>query len=363
MKIVVLVGGGHAHLHGLKQFAENPREDVQLVLISPAAYQYYSGMFSGFTEGVYGLDEIRIDLKRLAEKIGVAFYQDTICAIDPVSRTLTGLHGQSYPYDVVSFDIGSQTDSPEALRKYISPIKPNYHFPKQLLTFRESAKPVIVGGGASGVELALSTHAWRKQQHLPLNGSLFSSGPLLSAQGAEASKKIEAIARKKELPFFTDVQIEDIDETSITASNGTTYPQTAVLWLTGPKSPAFFERSGMPVDCSGFLAVNESLQSLRFPEVFGAGDCVSIDRYPTLEKNGVYAVRQGPVLWNNLMGFLDKQALSRFVPQSRYVSILSTGGGEAFLTYGRWALHGRVPWKIKQYIDQKFMKAYQAIYQ
>ncbi|MFP3321726.1 FAD-dependent oxidoreductase [Planococcus sp. SIMBA_160] len=362
MKVVVLVGGGHAHLHGVRQFIKNPRKDVQLVLISPAVHQYYSGMFSGFTEGVYGLDEIRIDLKRLTEKNGVAFYQDSICAIDPNARLLTGQSGETYPYDAVSFDIGSQTDSPEALKEFISPIKPNFHFPKQLMAFRKSAKPVIVGGGASGVELAFSTHAWRKRQQLPATVSLFSSGALLSAQGTAASKKIGAIARKKTLPVFTDVQIENIDATSITASSGTVYPQTDVLWLTGPKSPALFERSGMPVDQAGFLAVDETLQSPRFPEVFGAGDCVSISRFPDLAKNGVYAVRQGPILWDNLLNFLDGNPLASFTPQTRYVAILSTGGGEAFMTYGHWSMHGKFPWKLKQYIDSKFMKQFQSLY-
>jgi len=362
MKIIVLVGGGHAHLHALSQFAEKPREDVQLVLVSPAVYQYYSGMFSGFTEGLYDLDEIRIDLKRLAEKIGAAFYQDAICAIDPKSRILIGQSGKAYPYDAVSFDIGSQTNSPETLRKYISPIKPNYHFPEQLLKFRESAKPVIVGGGASGVELAFSVQAWRKRRHFTAVPLLLSSGALLSAQGATASKKIEAIAREKELPFFTDVTIDDIDRNSVTAKSGASYPQSDVLWLTGPKSPDLFEHSGMPVDRDGFLAVHSTLQSTRYAEVFGAGDCISIDRYPDLAKNGVYAVRQGPVLWDNLLNFLDGNPLSSFIPQKRYVAILSTGGGEAFLTYGRWSMHGKFPWKLKQRIDKKFMKAYQTIY-
>ncbi|MGM0898049.1 MAG: FAD-dependent oxidoreductase [Bacillota bacterium] len=362
MKILVLVGGGHAHLHCLEQFAKNPRKDVQLVLISPSIHQYYSGMFSGFTEGIYNVEEIRIDLNKLTEKIGAAFYQDTINAIDPKSRVLTGDSGKTYPYDAVSFDIGSQTNSPESLRKHISSIKPNYRFPEQLLQFRKSEKPVIVGGGASGVELAFSTHAWRKQHHYPSNASLFSSGALLSSQGAAASKKIEAIARKKALPFLTDVKIEDIDGTSVTASNGMSYPQTDVLWLTGPQSHPFFERSGMPVDRAGFLAVKDTLQTTRFPEIFGAGDCVSIDRYPELAKNGVYAVRQGPVLWGNLMNFLIGNQLSPFMPQKRYVAILSTGGGEALLTYGNRSFHGKIPWKLKQHIDKKFMKRYQDIY-
>lgn len=361
MKIVILVGGGHTHLHCLAHFAKKPREDVQLVLISPAVHQYYSGMFSGFAEGIYGLDEIRIDLSLLAEKVGAAFYMDAICAIDPEKRILTGKSGAAYHYDAVSFDIGSQTDTPDAFAEHVSSIKPNYRFPKQLLELRTSPEPVIVGGGASGVELAFSIHAWRKKHHLPPNVQLFSSSALLSAQGAATSRKIGSIARQKALSFHENTRIVDIDDASVTGNDGRSHPKTDVLWLTGPKSHALFKRSGLPVDRSGFLAVTDKLQSPHFPEVFGAGDCVSLIRYPRLPKNGVYAVRQGPILWANLMDAIDQKPLSSFKPQESYVAILSTGSAEALLTYGRWSWHGKIPWKIKQHIDQKFMKRYQKL--
>ncbi|HSI67248.1 MAG TPA: FAD-dependent oxidoreductase [Planococcus sp. (in: firmicutes)] len=363
MKILVLVGGGHAHLHCLEQLSKEAPEDVQVLLISPSVHQYYSGMFSGFTEGVYSIDDIRIDLSRFAEKIGVAFAKDTIQAIDPVAKRLTGTSGKDYHYDIVSFDIGSQTDIPHPLRKHVSSIKPNYRFPFQLLRLRETAHPVVVGGGASGVELAFSIQSWRKKQKLPLNTTLFSSTSLLSSQGKSLSQKIEAIARKKNLPVFTNVTVDRIDDETVEASDGKSHPQTDVLWLTGPKSAELFSRSGLSTDAGGFLLVTEALQSTQHPEIFGAGDCISIGRYPSLAKNGVYAVRQGPILWNNLKNSFSTGKLMSFTPQKRFVSILSTGGGDAFLTYGDRSLHGRVPWKIKQRIDRKFMKRYKDLYE
>ena len=363
MKNLVLVGGGHAHLHCLEQLKLNFPEDCRILLISPSRYQYYSGMFSGYAEGVYSLDDIRIDLQSLSEKVGAVFVEDAIVAIDAQAKKLTGADGTVYPYDLASFDIGSQTEVPEAAEEYASSIKPNYRFPEQLLRLRDAAHPVIVGGGASGVELAFSILAWRKQHKLPANVALFSSSSLLSGQGRAASKKIEAIAKRKTLPFFTGVSVQAIDGLSVTTSDGRSYLQSDVLWLTGPKSAALFSFSGLATDTGGFLLVSDTLQSINHPEIFGAGDCITIDCYPALAKNGVYAIRQGPILWKNLKNSLSKDRLLPFIPQKRFISILSTGGGEAFLSYGERFLHGRVPWKIKQRIDRKFMRRYKDLYE
>lgn len=363
MKSLVLVGGGHAHLHCLEQINNDSQKDWRVRLISPSPYQYYSGMFSGYTEGVYSLDDIRIDLSKLCQNIDVEFIEDTITAVDAKSQKLTGENGAVYPYDIVSFDIGSQTAIPESIKNHALSIKPNYRFPDQLLKARESTYPVIVGGGASGVELAFSILSWRKQNQLPNNVALFSSTQLLISQGSAASKKIETIAAQKALPFYSGTGIESVDENNVTTSTGDSHPQTEVLWLTGPKSFELFQTSGLPTDTNGYLLVNEMLQNNQHPEIFGAGDCVTIDQYPALAKNGVYAVRQGPILWENLKKSLSKGQLVRFTPQKRYISILSTGDGEAFLSYGSQLFHGKIPWKMKQYIDRKFMKRYKDLYE
>ncbi|WP_416144788.1 FAD-dependent oxidoreductase [Planococcus koreensis] len=363
MKTLVFVGGGHAHLHCLEQVKSEALENLRVVLISPSRHQYYSGMFSGYTEGVYNLDDIRIDLAKLCEKIGCTFIKDTIVAVDAQAKTLKGEGGTVYRYDLTSFDIGSRTAIPDALKEHVSSIKPNYRFPEQLLRLRNSSHPVIVGGGAAGVELAFSIQAWRKNHALRANTILLSSTSLLANEGAAQSKKIEAIALQKKLPFFTDASVEAVEEQQVIATNGESYPQTDVLWLTGPKSDDIFRNSALPTDGDGFLLVNRALQSVGHPTIFGAGDCISIDRYPKLEKNGVYAVRQGPILWKNLKSSLSADKLIPFKPQKHFMSILSTGDGEAFLTYGKRSIHGKIPWKIKQRIDRKFMKQFKDLYE
>ena len=114
----------------------------------------------------------------------------------------------------------------------------------------------------------------------------------------------------------------------------------------------------LSTDDEGFLLVNDYLQSVDNPFVFGAGDCVSIKKYSRLSKNGVNAVRQGPILWDNIKSYMNGKELREFKPQKKYVAILSTVKKQALFTYGRFSIHSRLAWRLKHYIDDNFIKKF-----
>src|ERR1700680_3283633 len=104
---LVLVGGGHAHVHVLKRFGMNPADGVRLTLITSDVETPYSGMLPGYVAGFYRFGECHIDLVRLARFAGARLVHDEAIGLDRAARRVVCRCHPAIRYDVVSLDIGS----------------------------------------------------------------------------------------------------------------------------------------------------------------------------------------------------------------------------------------------------------------
>ncbi|UXH42706.1 FAD-dependent oxidoreductase [Rossellomorea vietnamensis] len=359
MKTIILVGGGHSHLHCIKK-SRHQEENVKWVLISPSRYQYYSGMFSGYTEGIYSLEETRIDLENLCKAAGCDFVESAVLSIDPDQQHLLTDKGEIFTYDFVSFDIGSRNDSMEikGLHTHNLPIKPNYRFPEQIRKLQKSRKTIFIGGGAASIEMALSLKAWKRDKGFDNHAiTVVHSSPLLEKAGIFSSKKMTDIALTKGVDLHPG-RVTKVEESRLYTDKGEILDYEEVIFLGGPKAPPLFGSSVLPTDEQGYLLVNSYLQSVEYPNVFGTGDCATLQDFPDVPKNGVTAVRQGPVLWENLNGAAANGKIIPFEPQNRYLAIMSVGDKRGFLTYGSFSLVSGWAWRLKDWIDQRFMRKY-----
>src|SRR6185503_9595539 len=110
--------------------------------------------------------------------------------------------------------------------------------------------------------------------------------------------------------------------------------------------PAVLKGFDLPKSSRGYLSVRPTLQSTADVAVFAAGDAADLfgDVVP---KAGVYAVRQAPVLWQNLQRFLAGTPLRTYRPQSGYLSLLNCGDGTAILDYHGWSVRSKWAWRLK----------------
>jgi NADH dehydrogenase FAD-containing subunit len=131
-----------------------------------------------------------------------------------------------------------------------------------------------------------------------------------------------------------------------------------LLLAVGVKPSTLFKDSGLPVGEDGGLRVNQFLQSVEFPQIFGGGDCISFAPRP-LARVGVYAVRQNPVLFENLRRALEGSALLAFVPQPSYLLAFNLGDGTAVVSWKWFVFDGRMGFAIKDYLDRSFMRRFQ----
>ena len=106
MRRLVLVGGGHAHLHVLGDLASRPLSGADVTLVTPTAWHHYSGMVPGFLQGVYAEADLTIDLASLAARAGVRVVEAMAERIDLNGLTVDA-GGARVPFDILSLDVGA----------------------------------------------------------------------------------------------------------------------------------------------------------------------------------------------------------------------------------------------------------------
>lgn len=111
----------------------------------------------------------------------------------------------------------------------------------------------------------------------------------------------------------------------------------------------------------GFFRVNNYLQSTSHPNIFAGGDCITMESYAdkaTPTKAGVYAVRAGPIIAENIINQIEGQPLQEYVPQSGFLSLLMTGDGLCIGSKHGMGFFGKWVWQLKDHIDVGFMNLF-----
>ena len=106
MKRLVLLGGGHAHIKVLADFAEQPLVGWDVHLVTPYRRQIYSGMLPGWIAGHYAIDPCAIDLGALAARGAVALHATAGVALDVDCNELRCANGTLVHFDLLSIDTG-----------------------------------------------------------------------------------------------------------------------------------------------------------------------------------------------------------------------------------------------------------------
>jgi selenide,water dikinase len=147
---------------------------------------------------------------------------------------------------------------------------------------------------------------------------------------------------------------------AIELADGRALPADAILLVTRAGPPDWFWTTELALDDRGFLAVGPTLQSLNDECVFAAGDCAALIETPR-EKAGVYAVRAGPPLADNLRRLARGKRLLPWRPQARHLALITTGERYAVGSRGWLKFEGRWVWKLKDWIDRRWMSQYQQL--
>lgn len=373
---VVLVGGGHAHAQVIKALNKKSRpKNLQVTLIDVQKSASYSGMVPGAVARLYSPEETLLHLEPLADWAGIDFHQDAVVDMDLENNLvyLKNKPNEPIPFDVVSIDIGSASrglDETRGAREYTIPTRPISELVRRIdeaeQHLQDSAHVVDVGGGAAGIELSMSIKG-RWESILP-NGSLkvtlLNSGSKLIPEESPACRRaLNEIMKQRGIDVRHNCQVKEITSNVVELQDGEQIEYTQCLWAAGAAAHPLADtlrKRGLSVSDKGWIRVDEHLQSLSHPQVFAAGDCSSMEAFgrPPPPKAGVYAVRSGPILTENLPRYLEHEPLKEYIPQDDFLKIIVCGDGTALGFRFGIPIHGRWVMQLKDAIDTMFMNLF-----
>lgn len=367
-KHLVLVGGGHAHMVTLRELHTFIAKGHRVTVIGPSKYHYYSGMGPGMLGRTYTPDDIRFATEHVVTKQGGRFILDRVVRIDPLSRTVFMENSEPVSYDVLSFNAGSYVpwDHVQGGHADIFSAKPIETLIKAQERFLElnAQKKItvgIVGGGPSSLEIAGNIWQLARDEGKNMPRIIIFAGSRLMARFPERIRNMAYKSlQKRGVEIVEQDYSREIKTGSITLDSGTVHSADLIFLAVGVKPSTIFKESGLPTGPDNGLLVNKHLQSPEYPEIFGGGDCIYFQDQP-LDKVGVFAVRENPVLCHNLMAALEGKDLQAFDPGGSYLLIFNVGGGRGILGKNSLMFDGRLAFWIKDYIDRKFMREFQAL--
>lgn len=364
MKRLLLAGGGHGHINVLKKLIRHPIPNTTITLITDFEKQYYSGMLPGFIEDLYTEEEICFNVRKLCEAAKVEYIKEKILSIDGSCKRLV-TDRREYEFDYISMNLGAASkeifEIDTSTMSYVKPIANVVELVKkievkhkELQDSLQSEKPLrigIIGSGASGIEIALALTSRYPSIHIDIIGR---KKEILEKFNTSAREKItERMERKA-------INVRSGEEVLMLSSEGLrtkTFCQAYDFYLIANGY------TGLPISFLGYetteenyLLVEEDLRANEFS--IAMGDMVSLKKDERNLKAGVFAIRQAPVLFENLMSMLKEERCLRTyrIDKKNYLQIINTGDRTAVLNYGNYSFQGRIAWLLKDLIDRSYMK-------
>lgn len=367
---LVMLGIGHTNAHVLKMWRMQPLPNARLICVSNYPIATYSGMLPGTLAGQYEPAEMEIDLVRLCAAAGARLIQANVTGVDVANQNLQFADRPPIPFDALSIGVGSRPAKVPGDESRVLQIKPMQLFRQRLaerlqtLAHRSDTpiRIVVAGGGAGGFEIACCLPEYIRQHHPTVKAEL-----TIVDRGHEILKSMPSRTRtlaRRELDrqgirVLHGQEITNVgSDGRLEFSDGGVLEADLILWSISARASKILDTIDLPKDPRGFLVTRKTLQSTAADSIFAVGDTGTLEHH-RLAKAGVYAVRQGPILWENFQRRLARRPMLEWQPQKSFLTLLNTGDGRAIVTYKGISLHARWCWKLKDSIDRGFMQKYQ----
>ncbi len=374
---IVIIGGGVAGLEAATVIARRTgrgKKHIAVTLVDRDPSHIWKPMLHKIAAGTANTSQQQIAFLAQARAAGFTFQPGELRGLNRGTKTITlapvlALDGrQLVPerqlnYDVLIIAIGSQANdfgTPGVIencfmidsRRQADAFNNELRIRLMQAMTQNTLLPIaIVGGGATGVELAAELILFAETavaygaRDLPsrISVTLIESGPrLLAAFPENISLSTQHKLQTLGIKVMTDARVSAADDTGFKLQDKSRVSATLKVWAAGVKAPEVLQTlDGLEVTQSGQLVVKPSLQTTVDSNIYVIGDCSSLTtsgESRPLPPTAQVAHQQAQHLIRHLITAIEKNAA---VPDFQYQnlgSMVSLGDYDAFASLGQFGL-------------------------
>ncbi|MBI4194669.1 MAG: NAD(P)/FAD-dependent oxidoreductase [Betaproteobacteria bacterium] len=314
---IVIVGGGAGGLELATRLGDTlgRRERARITLVERARTHLWKPLLHEVAAGSMDLDAHDLDYLAQARWHHFRFQLGSMDGIDRVRRVVLVapsfddegrelISRREIHYDTLVIAVGSNTNdfgTPGAREHAISLDTPEQAelFHRRLINacIRANAqaaplKPeqlnvAIIGGGATGVELAAELHKTTREliaygldkidPERDVKLTIIEAAPrILPALPERLSKATESLLQDIKVQVLTGERVTEVVADGVLTAGGRKIPAELTVWAAGIKAPDFLKDiGGLETNRLNQLVVRQTLDTTRDPDIFAIGDCAS----------------------------------------------------------------------------------------
>ena len=343
-KIVVLgtgFGGIYTFLY-LKDYLKRVPQ-VEVTLVNETNHFLFTPLLHEVATGGVSWANVVQPIREIVENTSTVFHESRVKSID-LNKKIVETEDEDLSYDYLVIALGASTNfygiegakqncfvlkslnDAVNLRDHFIKVfekaweEPSIEKKKELLTF------ALIGGGATGVELAAEMHelffdtfgAFYRNSNLLKYTKVYLIDALpeiLPQFHRDLRKKAFSILENKGVIFKLNKPVKKIDSKGVHFKSGKFLHVKNIVWTAGvkPNTPKFLSK--IKLDKSDRILINEYLQLDGFNDAFALGDisCL-LDRRSgkCLPMMAQVAFSQAKIVANNIINSIENNELKKF---------------------------------------------------
>ena len=292
---VIVVGAGFAGLSAVRALS---RADVDVLLLDRNPYATFQPLLYQVATGGLNPGDVTFALRAFVSRFGNArFRRERVTAVDPDQRRVRTETGEEFPYDHLVLCSGATANYfgvPGAeehaktiyTRAAALDVRDTVFASLEAVALNTAGAvepvAVIVGGGATGVEMA-GTLAEMRNTALPKTYPevdirrvriilVEMTGDVLGPFKPKLREYAASELRQRGVELRLNTAVTEVRADCVVLSDGERVPSAATIWATGVKVHDHVRDWGLPQGRGGRIRVEPDMRVVGHPEIFAVGD-------------------------------------------------------------------------------------------